>query len=80
MKRKKKGGVAHLEHLDVGHAEIEVGGVTQDEASAEKKADGEDRAHKHVLCEVDIFRAIEEARRPLQYAGASCLYYDIRSV
>ena len=74
--KKKKGGGGHLEHLYVGHAEIEVSGVTKDEASTEEKADGEDRAHKHVLCEVDIFCAIEEARRPLQYAGASCLLYQ----
>lgn len=65
---------AHLKHLDVGHAEIEVGGITQDEASAEEKADGEDRTHKRVLCEVDIFCSIEEACRPLQYACASCLF------
>lgn len=78
---RKKKGVAHLEHLDVGHAEIKVGGVTQDEASAEENAYGEDRAHKHLLGEVDIFCAIEEACRPLQYARASCLFYksyDIR--
>ncbi len=66
QRRKQKRGAPDLEHLDVGDAEIEVGGVAEDEASAEKKADGEDGADKHVLCEVDVLRAIEEARRPLE--------------
>ena len=73
QRRKQKRGALDLEHLDVGDAEIEVGGVAKDEASAEKKADGEDGTDEHVLCEVDVLRAIEEARRPLEYARAGCL-------
>lgn len=34
-KNEERRGGAHLEHLYVGHAEIEIGGVAQDEASAE---------------------------------------------
>ena len=32
----------HLEHLDVGDAEVEVGGVAEDEGRAEEDADGEE--------------------------------------
>jgi hypothetical protein len=45
----------------------------EDEASAEKKANWEDGVDKHVLCEVDVLRAIEEACHPLEYTRASCL-------
>jgi hypothetical protein len=63
----------HLEHLYVGHAEIEVGGVAQDETSAEEKSYGENGAHEHVLCKVHVLRAIKEMRRPFEYARADCL-------
>jgi hypothetical protein len=45
----------------------------EDEASAEKKANGEDGVDKHVLCKVDVLRAIEEAHHLLEYTCASCL-------
>ena len=68
---KKRGH--HLEHLYVGHAEIEIRGVAQDEATAEEKSYGENGAHEHVLCEVHVLRAIKEMRRSFQYACSDSL-------
>jgi hypothetical protein len=63
----------YLEHLYVGHTEIEVGGVAQDETSTEEKSYGENGAHKHVFRKVHLLRSIKEMRRPFQYARADCL-------
>lgn len=46
--------------MDVGDTEVEIGGVTQDQARAEQEADREYRADKHVLGDVDVFRSIQE--------------------
>ena len=63
----------YLEHLYVGHAEIEIGGIAQDETTTEEKTYWENGAHKHVLREVHLLRAIKQARRPFQYARAGGL-------
>ena len=41
--------VTHLEHLDVRHAEIEIGRVAKDEGCAKEQAYGEDRSQEHLL-------------------------------
>ncbi len=63
----------------VGHTEIEVCGVAQDETTAEEKSYGENRTHEHILRKVHLLRAIDKVRRPFQYACADCLQRKICS-
>lgn len=63
----------YLEHLYVGHAEIEVGGVAQDKTTAEEQSYWENGAHEHVLRKVHLLCAVKQARRPFQYARADSL-------
>ena len=51
--------MTHLKHLDVGHREIQVCRVAEDEGGAEEKADGEDAPEEHVFRHVDVLHAIE---------------------
>jgi hypothetical protein len=53
-----------LKHLYVGYAEIEVGGVAQDETTAEEKSYWENGAHEHVLRKVHLLCTVKQARRP----------------
>jgi hypothetical protein len=61
----RAGETTCLEHLDVGYAEIEIRSIAEDETCAKEKADGENRPNKHVLREMDILCAVEEASCPL---------------
>jgi len=60
-----------LEHLNIRNTEVEIRGVTQDQARAEQEADGEDRADKHVLGDVNLFCSVQEVGGALQNPGAN---------
>lgn len=74
---KKSGGwggrATCLEHLNVGHTEIEIRGIAEDEACAKEKTDGEYGADKHVLRKMDILYTVEEVSCPLQDACTNSL-------
>jgi len=49
-----------LKHLNIGNTEVEISGVAQDQTRAEQEANGEDRADKHVLGDIDVLCSIQE--------------------
>lgn len=63
----------NLEHLNVGYAEIEVGGVTQDQRGAEQKSDGQDRPQENIFSNVYVLRTVNEVGCPLKHSRADSL-------
>ncbi len=62
----------HLEHLDEGHAEVEVRQVAADQAEAEAQADGHDGAQIDASRHLDRLAAVEEggvAGQQLRHQG-----------
>lgn len=62
--------MSHLQHLNVSHAEVEVGGVAENEGCAEQQAYGQDGAQEHLLRYVNILGTVKQMRGSLQNASS----------
>jgi hypothetical protein len=56
-----------LEHLDVGHAEVEVRSVAENERTREENSDGKNALDEHGTVHADVLGTIDQASRALQH-------------
>ena len=52
--------LSHLEHLNKGNTEIEIGHITTDQAQAEEQTDGNNGTEVNPTGHLDCFPAIKE--------------------
>lgn len=59
---------AHLKHLDVGNAQVQIRSIAENQAAREEETNGQDRANEHFFRHMHIPDAIEEIGCALENA------------